>query len=154
MELYFIIFQNYIAPSLGFDNEYIPALISSQQLVDSLSLNKNLFRTFLPIVYIFIFLLIFKFYKINYNLKNNLVANFTKEKSSAKEYQLYFLFVGLILLTLEITFEVFKLRPKSLFVTNASIAILLISIYFVSLKSKRVYNNSQKIFKIILFLVY
>jgi PAS domain S-box-containing protein len=149
MELYFIIFQNYIAPSLGFDNEYIPALISSQQLVDSLSLNKNLFRTFLPIVYIFIFLLIFKFYKINYNLKNNLVANFTKEKSSAKEYQLYFLFVGLILLTLEITFEVFKLRPKSLFVTNASIAILLISIYFVSLKSKRVYNNIQKIFKII-----
>jgi PAS domain S-box-containing protein len=154
MELYFIVFQNYIAPSLGFDNEYIPALINSQQLVDNLSINKNLFRTFLPLVYIFIFLLIFKFYKINYNLKNNLVANFTKERSYTKEYQLYFLFVGLILLTLEITFEVFKLRPKSLFVTNTSIALVLISIYFLSLKSKRVYNNIQKIFKIIFVLAF
>ncbi|MBU0942422.1 MAG: PAS domain S-box protein [Bacteroidetes bacterium] len=148
MELYFIIFQNHIATSLGFDNDYIPAFISSQQLVDSLTFNKNLFRTFLPIIYIFIFSLIFKFFKINYNIKNNLVSNFTKEKSSSKEFQLYFLFTGLILLTLEITFEAFKLRPKSLFIPNTVIAVLLITIYFISLKSKLVFENIQKIFKI------
>ena len=141
MELYFIIFQNHIATSLGFDNDYIPAFISSQQLVDSLTFNKNLFRTFLPIIYVFIFSLIFKFFKINYNIKNNLVSNFTKEKSSSKEFQLYFLFTGLILLTLEITFEAFKLRPKSLFIPNTVIAVLLITIYFLSLKRLQDFRN-------------
>ena len=154
MELYLIIFHNHFASSLVFDNDYIPAFIGSNQIVDSLTLNKNLFRTFLPIVYIFIFLLIFKFYKLNYNIKNNLVANFNEEKSTSKEFQLYFLFSGLILLILEITFEFFKLRPKSLFIPNSSIAVLLITIYFLSQKSKIVFKNIEKIFRIIFVLAF
>ena len=154
MELYFIIFHNYIAFSLGFDNEYVPAFISSQQLIDTLSLNQNLFRTVLPFIYIFIFLLIFKFYKIKYNVKNNIIASYNKNKSSAKDFQLYFLFIGLILLTLEITFEVFKVRPKSLFLDNAAIAFLLLIIYFISLKSNRVYRNIQNIFRTIFLLAF
>ena len=149
MELYLIIFHNYLAKSLGFDNEFIPAILDSQQLNNILSLNKNLFRTVLPIMYIFIFLLIFKFHKIKHDLKNNFVESYTKEKSISREFQLYFLFLGLILLTFEITFEVFKLRPKSLFITNASIALFLLAIYFISLKSKLVFKNIQSIFRII-----
>lgn len=154
MELYFIILHKYIVISLGFDNEYVPSIVSSQQLIDTLSLNKNLFRIALPVIYIFIFLLIFKFYKIKYNLKNNFITSYVKDKSASKEFQLYFLFIGLILLTLEITFEVFKLRPKSLFVTNSMIALLLLLIYFVSLKSNLVYRNVQNIFRLLFLLAF
>ena len=149
MELYFFIFHNYIAQSLGFDNDYLPAFISSQQLVDTLSPNKDLFRTIIPILYVFIFFLIYKFYKIKNKIKNNFISSYAKDKSVAKEFQLYFLFVGLILLTIEFILEIFKVRPKSLFVTNASIALSLLFIYFLSLKSKLVYQNIQNLFRLI-----
>lgn len=154
MELYFNIFQHYLAYSWGFDNEFIPAIFDSKQLVDTLSLNKNLFRTILPIIYIFIFLLIFKFHKINHNLKNNFTVSVTKEKSISKEFQLYFLFLGLIILTVEITFEVFKLRQERLFNNNSAIALSLLAIYFISLKSKLVYNNIHNIFRIVFILAF
>lgn len=154
MELYLIIYYNYIAKSLGFENEFIPALLNSQNVLDVLSLNKNLFRTVLPIIYVFIFLLIFKFHKIKYNLKNNFVASYTKEKSTSKEFQLYFLFLGLIIATLEITFEVFKLRPKSLFINNSIIALVLLAIYFASLKSRYIFKNIQTIFRVIFLLAF
>jgi PAS domain S-box-containing protein len=149
MELYLNIFYNYIASNLSFENDYVPAFISSRQLIDNLMLDKSLFRSILPILYIFIFLLIFRFYKIKRQIKNKFIASYSKDKSTSKDFQLYFLFVGLILLTLEITFEVFKLRPKSLFIGNSLIAITLISVYLISLKSKLLFDNIQNIFRVI-----
>jgi PAS domain S-box-containing protein len=152
MELYLNIFFNYLVISLGFDNDYVPAFLSSRQLIDNLMLNKSLFRSILPFLYIFIFLLIFRYYKIKSQIKNKFIESYSKDQSTSKDFQLYFLFVGMILLTLEITFEIFKLRPKSLFINNSLIATSLLSIYFISLKSKLFYHNIQNIFRIIFIL--
>ncbi|PRZ21697.1 PAS domain S-box protein [Flavobacterium granuli] len=131
-----------------------PILITkSYQLIDEFSISRNLFSSIIPFVYFFIFILVLKFYKIKYTINNQFVENHLDEKSKNKEYQLYFLLIGLIILVLEATFEIFNVRPKSLFLSNSTIAIVLISIYFISRKSSFVFDNIQKIFRFI-FLIF
>lgn len=128
--------------------------INMFDIMDQLPIDKNLYRTVIPFIFLIIFLLIYKFHQIKYAFGNRFIKNFTPENTEKKEYQLYFLFLGLIVLILEITFEYFKLRPKSMLITNVSIAFFLIFVSFISTKSSFVFQNIKKIFRIIFFIAF
>ncbi|WP_413998628.1 PAS domain S-box protein [Flavobacterium sp. W1B] len=121
----------------------------SYQLIDTFSISENQFSTIIPFIYFFIFLLIFKFHKIKYSLGNKFIDNYANEKSKNKEYQLYFLLIGTVVLILEITFEIFKVRPKSLFINNLAIGTILITVNFISKKSLFVFSHIEKIFRFV-----
>ncbi|MFV8347536.1 PAS domain S-box protein [Flavobacterium sp. ZB4P13] len=104
------------------------------------------------ILVLFIFLA-YKIYKIKATLKSKLLENGTETASKNKEYQLYLLFLGIILPSIEVIFEIFKIRPVSLLVPNCTIGFSLILLYFVSTKSAIVFRNIKQIF-IALFLLY
>ena len=60
-----------------------------------------------------IFLLLYNFFRIKSKLKNDFLKNNTTSNSENKEYQLYLLFLGIILIVIEIMFEIVKVRPAS-----------------------------------------
>ncbi|MFA9193452.1 PAS domain S-box protein [Flavobacterium sp. FBOR7N2.3] len=137
------------ANSMGFGGNTNFSAIKMFDIMDQLPIDKNLYRTIVPFVFFIIFLLIYKFHKIKYALGNKFIKDFTPQNSEHKEYQLHFLFLGLIVLILELTFEFFKLRPKSLLFTNLSISIVLIAIAYISTKSNFVFRNIKKIFRVV-----
>ncbi|MEL1241059.1 PAS domain S-box protein [Flavobacterium flavipallidum] len=124
------------------------------EIMTHLPIDKNLYRTVIPFVFFIIFLLIYKFHKIKYAFGNKYIKNFNPENAEKKEYQLYFLFLGIIVLILELSFEYFKLRPESLLVTNVSIAFFLITVSYLSTKSKFIFENIKKIFRIVFFIAF
>jgi PAS domain S-box-containing protein len=109
-----------------------------------------LFSVIIPILIIF---LIYKIIKIKTGLKSNLLAKSAKAITKKKEYQIYLLFLGIILPIIEITFEFLKVRPKSFLLVNCSIGFLLLLAYFVSTKSALVFRNIQQTFTVC-FLLY
>ena len=123
-------------------------------IIDQLPIDKNLYRAVLPFIFGIIFLMIYKFHRIKHRLGNKFIKNFSSQNTENKEYQLHILFLGIIVLTLELTFEFFKLRPKSMLFTNLSIALFLISIAYISTKSGFVFRNIKKIFRIIYVLAF
>ena len=123
-------------------------------IMDQLPIDKNLYRTIIPFIFLMIFLLIYKFHKIKYTIGNKFIKNFNTRHTENKECQLHFLFLGIILFILECTFEYFKLRPKSMFVTNISISFFLIFIAYISTKSNFIFRNIKKIFQIIFCLAF
>lgn len=118
-------------------------------IMDQLPIDKDLYRTLIPFIFLIIFLLIYKFHKIKYTIGNKFIKNFASQNSEKKEYQLHFLFLGIIVLILEITFEFFKLRPKSMLLTNVSISLGLLAIAYSSSKSDYIFRNIKKIFQIV-----
>jgi PAS domain S-box-containing protein len=153
MVLYFCFLLNSIFVFSDFTYQSTSEIFNSYQLIEGLAINKISFQTIIPFIYFFIFLLIFRFHKIKYNLSNSFLKNY-KEKNTNYEYQLYFLYLGIILLILETTFEIFKVRPKSLFIPNIIIALLLLTIYLISRKSTFIFYNIQKIFRGIFILAF
>jgi len=149
MVLYYGFLINLILTFINFSLDGNPESINSYKLVEQFSIDKNLFRAIIPLIYLIIFLLIFRLYKIKYKLRNAFTDDYTRTKSRNQQYQQYFLYLGIIITILELTFEIFKLRPKSFFVTNISIALILLTIYFISKKSNFVFRNIQKIFQIV-----
>jgi len=89
--------------------------------------------------------------KINAILKNK--DNLPSQDSDKKEYQLYLLFLGLIIPFLEIVFELFHVRPKSLLIYNFSIGCFFLLLFLISEKSKYLYNRINTIF-IFFFYIY
>jgi PAS domain S-box-containing protein len=126
----------------------IPLIVKSNLSISDLNLDKNLFNITVPFLFLLCFFIIYKTYKTKSKLFSTSLKSFT-EDSKNEEYQLYFLFLGIIIIILETTFEVFKVRPSSLFFQNFIISSLLISIYFISKKITFVFENLQQIFKII-----
>jgi PAS domain S-box-containing protein len=151
MELYFTVFNSFMSFIVDLKNDLTPAILDSKELFEKISVNKDLFRIVLPLIYIFIFFLIFKFHRLKNKINISFVDNYAKTKTKNREYQLYFLFLAIIIFTVEITLEIFKVRPKSLLVSNSIIALLLLTIYFVSLKSNYIFHHVQHIFQIIFF---
>lgn len=111
---------------------------------------KQLFYIIIPILIIF---LIYKIHKIRTGLKSNLLERSTKAITQKREYQIYLLFLGVILTVLEITYEILKVRPKSLLIVNCTIGVFLMALYFISTKSSIVFRNVKQIF-IVFYLVY
>jgi PAS domain S-box-containing protein len=89
--------------------------------------------------------------KVNTILKNQ--ENLSTKESERREYQLYILFLGLIIPFLEIVFELFHVRPKSLLINNLSIGVFFLLLFLTSEKSKFVYNRIRTIY-MFLFYIY
>ena len=110
----------------------------------------NLSWIIIPILLIF---LTYKVYKIKSTLKSKLLKNETETVLKNKEYQLYLLFLGIILPSIEIIFEIFKIRSKSLLIPNCGIGLFLFILYLLSTKYSFVFKNIKTIF-ISLYLIY
>ncbi len=110
-----------------------------------------LFYIFIPLLILF---LIFKISKIKTGLKTNVLEQTAKAITQKKEYQIYLLFLGIILPIIEITFEFLKIRPKSLLIINLSIGFILLLLYFISTKSKWFFAHIQQIFTTCFFLYF
>lgn len=107
--------------------------------------------TLLVILVILIIALLYSNTKINSILKN--IDNLPVEESDKREYQLYLLFLGLIIPFLEILFELFHVRPKSLLINNFSIGCFFLLLFLISEKSKYLYDRIKTIY-IFLFYLY
>ncbi|UUW08891.1 PAS domain S-box protein [Flavobacterium plurextorum] len=100
----------------------------------------------------FLALLIYQFFKIK--TKIGYFIEKTKEAETAKkEYQLYILFFGIAVIVIEIINEIFKIRPKSLLVTNVSIGFFVLFVYLLVDKIKWLRDKIQNIF-ITCFFIY
>ncbi|KDN53775.1 PAS domain S-box protein [Flavobacterium seoulense] len=151
--LYYYILKTFLT-NTGFSGSTDISAIKMFDIIDQLPIDKTLYRTILPFIFLIIFLLVYKFIKIKYTLGNKFIEDLTPQNSEKKEYQLYFITLGIIILILELTFEYFKLRPQSQLFTNASIAIFLIATAYISTKSNFVFKNIKTIFRIIFLLAF
>ena len=110
----------------------------------------QLFHVIIPILIIF---LIYKIHKIKTGLTSNLLKRSYKAITQKQEYQIYLLFLGIILIIIEFTYEILKVRRQSLLIENSIIGVFLMALYFVSTKSSIVFRNIKLIF-IIFYLIY
>ena len=110
----------------------------------------NLLLIAIPILFVFI---IYEVYKIKSTLKSKLLENGRDTVLKNKEYQLYLLFLGIIIPSIEIIFEIFKIRPKSLLLANCTIGLFLLILYMLSTKYAIIFKHIKEIF-ISLFLFY
>lgn len=149
---YYTFLFNQLTESITLSVSENLSTIKMFDIMNQLPIDKNLYRTIVPFIFFIIFLLAYKFHKIKYSLGNKFTKDFTPENAENKECQLHFLFLGLIVLILELTFEFFKLRPKSMLVTNVSISLLLITIAYLSTQFEFVFQHIKKIFRIVFFL--
>ena len=97
----------------------------------------------------FIYTIADKTNKIQLHFKNN----FSEFEPKEEQYNLYLLFLGIILPLAELVFEVFKVRTNSFFIPNFIFGLVLISIYFISTKTKLIKSHLNYIF-ISLYLLY
>jgi PAS domain S-box-containing protein len=104
----------------------------------------------MPVLCIF---LLYKIYKLKTGLKSKLLERSSKDTTQKREYQSYLMLLGILLIIIEIAYEILKIRPKSLLLVNCSIGVLLFSLYLISTKSQLVYRNIKQIF-IVFYLVY
>lgn len=154
MILLYSFLLNIFTESIGYSGGSNLSVIKMFDIMDQLPIDKDLYRTVVPFVFLIIFLLIYKFHKIKYAVGNKFIKNFSSQNSENKECQLHFLFLGIIVLILELTFEFFKLRPKSMLFTNIGISLFLIGIAYISTKSDFVFRNIKKIFRIVFVLAF
>lgn len=143
----------FFKPSFAFLSWFNTFIISNHfLLIDESVISDNLFKIIAPFLFLLLFLLIYKFSKIKSILDNKYLENHSKEDSKSEEYQLYLLFLGIVIPIFEITFEVFSVRTKSLLVVNCSLGAFLLAVYFFSKKSPFVFRNIQQIFKVLFLL--
>jgi hypothetical protein len=77
--------------------------------------NSHLLWIIIPLLILLFGILLFSFFKIHNRFNHKQVEDYMKFESFDKEYQLYFLFIGILLPIFEIIFE------RSSVVSNASI---------------------------------
>ncbi len=96
----------------------------------------HVFWVILPILFLLMGFLVFNFFKINKHFLQKDVENHMQLDAFDKEYQLYFLFLGILLPIFEIIFEIYSVRPKSLLASSFVIGLILISLYFLTKRNK------------------
>jgi hypothetical protein len=143
----------FFKPDIAFLSWFNNFIISNHfLLIDKSAIINNLFRIITPFLFLLLFLLIYKFSRIKSILYNKYIENYSTEASRSEEYQLYLLFLGIIIPIFEITFEIFKVRQKSLLIVNCGLGAFFLVVYFMSKKSSYIFRNLQLIFKV-LFLI-
>lgn len=147
--------------ALQIDNSFINevCLLASAvpiSFIEKLAMNNNWFRIINPFILLLLFLIIFKFSKITRLLYPDFITRNSTKDSKNEEYQLYFLFIGIIIPFLEISFELFQIRDSSLLITNCSIGGFFLFLYFSSKKNDYIYRHGEHIFRVlfIIALVY
>jgi PAS domain S-box-containing protein len=124
-------------------------LITIQDIIDY-----NLMWIMIPLLFALIFWLFLSFSKIKHKLKNQLLGLKNNEYFRNKEYQTYLLFFGILTPIIEFAYELGNARPQSLLVTNVSIGLFLLAIYFISTKSALVFQHIRQVFIAIYFLYF
>ncbi len=125
------------------------ALSLAQNLLIDIT-NRN--SILLALFFIILLTIIYSNHKINSILKN--IDNLTPKELDKREYLLYLLFLGLTLPFIEILFELFKVRPKSLLNYYFSIGIIFLLFFILSERSKYLYNRIQTIFSLLFYIYF
>jgi PAS domain S-box-containing protein len=149
-----MLFFGNILPLLSFDFSLLRLVYTSVffNFSHPTFLILNYRPTFLVALLIILFIaILFSNGKVNSILKNQ--ENLSTKESEKREYQLYILFLGLIIPFLEIVFELFHVRPKSLLINNLTIGFFFLLLFLTSEKSKFVYNRIRSIY-MFLFYIY
>lgn len=123
-------------------------------LFGDLIISNDLLSVAVPFILFLIFLLVYKFLKIRTSFTNKHLGNQSKGNSKNKEYQLYFLFIGILLPIIEIIIEIFDARSKSLLIQNCSLGALFLFAYFISKKSVFAFRNIHQIFMVIFLIAF
>jgi len=108
-------------------------------------------KTLIPILIFFTIGLVMSLLKLNSIIKKP--ENNSEIDSEKREYQLYLLFLGFIIPFIEIIFEIYHVRPKSLLINNLFIGMFFLALFLASEKSTYLYKRIQNIY-IVLFLLY
>ncbi len=133
-----------------YNSIFINSLINFK-LEEFIALNMNIVWLVIPILVILVLFLVYNFIKINQLFNNKQLVNISEIESTNKEYQFYFLFIGILLIIFEIIFEIYSIRPKSHLITNFTVGVIFILIYFLSKKIKLLNQHLQPIFIITFF---
>ena len=136
-ELYFS-FQNNVMTFL-FESLNKSLLIVDVKQISILNISEILGFLILSTFFIF---LVAKSGKI---IETKFDTNFSDFEPKYELYNLYLLFLGIILPTVELLFDVFRIRTTSLFIPSLVFGFFLILMYFLSTKTKLV-NNSKLIY--------
>jgi len=123
-------------------------------LEDLFPLKTHLVWVIAPILLLLVVFLVFSFLKINNQFTRKQLETSSELESTTQEYQLYFLFLGILFVFLEIILEIYAIRPTSQLIVNCVTGVLLFSIYFLSKKVKFIYRNLQTLFILIFFLYF
>jgi len=129
------------------------ALTNEFQIFNLIRQNYRLLLVIVPLLIGLIIFLVYSLAKVQRQYMSRFVENYSDPDSSNREYQLYLLFLGIILPVVEITFEIFHVRPQSALLMNGSIGLMLLVAYFFSRNSKLVLRHLQTLF-ILFFALY
>ena len=135
-----------------YNSIFINSLINFK-LEKFIALNMNIVWFVIPILVILVLFLVYNFIKINQLFNNKQLENSSESESTNKEYQLYFLFIGILLIIFEIIYEIYRIRPKSHLIANLTVGVVFIIISSLGNKIKFLKNNLQLLF-IVLFFCY
>lgn len=124
------------------------------RIVDFITKYPLILWCILPLLCILFAFLIYTFFKINTKFNHKQLENYSEIDSFDKEYQLYFLFLGILFPIIEIIFEIFSVRTQSLLTTNFVIGFFLLAFYFLSKHNKFFKKNCHTSFIIIFFLYF
>ena len=124
--------------------------LSLAQNFSILTNNRN--NILIVLLLIILLALFYSNIKINSILKN--LDNLSTKKSNKREYQSYFLFLGLAIPLIEILFELYLVRPDSQLIKNFSIGCVFLVIFLISEKSTYIFNRIQKIFTFLFYLYF
>jgi PAS domain S-box-containing protein len=93
------------------------------------------------------------FLKIRTKINTNFIENYTEVDAKNKEYQLYILFFGVVILAIEIVLGIFQFRSHNVMIGNISLGLFFIVLYFITKIVPFFYTNIRKLF-ISIFIIY
>ncbi|WP_164974477.1 PAS domain S-box protein [Flavobacterium amnicola] len=87
-------------------------------------------------------------------VNKDLIKSYFEIENSNEQFRLYFLFLGISILIIEVVLDYFSTRPNESFEINMFIGVLLISIYLLSKKFRIVYQHVKDFFTLLFFAFY
>ena len=100
----------------------------------------------IPVVMILLLVLLTNFTKLRRKFTMVTAGGYTKIDTQDKEYQHYLLLLGILLPIVEIVFEIFKIRAKSMLLINCIIGAIFLLLYAITRKSDAVLRNIRLFF--------
>ncbi len=97
-----------------------------------------------PFLFIFVLVLLLCIYQSYKKIKTN--RDLRGKALLKSEYRLYLLLFGTFIIALELLFDFFQVRPKSLLFQNTLVSIIIVTTYFLAEKSTYFFNNIKNIF--------
>lgn len=98
-------------------------------------------------------LLIYKFSSLKQDFEDSYYLKYREKESINKEYHLYFLFLGIAIITSELVFEIFSFRDKTILINNIIFGCTIILFYYILSKVPFLFKNIRIIF-ILFFVVF